>query len=295
MTPAPKVHIATTTWNCVDIIDRFLDHHRRLGVHRVLVIDYHSDDGTRDVLASPRWKDFVEMSDLRSLAGQDTSQEMLGTLRERHPGDWALFCDPDEFLVTPDMRVADLLPAEGGVESVAIPRFNMTAPRSLADHGDLETAALDHMRLRICQQHRRTPAERRSMALDPPWIYTAIMDKTLVRLDAALSIGIGDHAARTRSGIAAARSTDGYFLHFPIRSYRNFEEKVHLYRLDYEANPGQPGWHQHRWIKLLDAGTLREEYLAQFVDDEQLEALLAAGVGQPEDGLSRVAREPRDA
>jgi hypothetical protein len=289
----PKVLIATTTWNCVDIIERFLEHHRRLGVQRIYVIDYHSDDGTREVLAAPRWKDFVDMSDLPSLAGQDTSNTMLGMLRERHPGDWALFCDPDEFLVTPNMAVADLLPADGEVESIAIRRFNMTAPRSMADHGDLETAALDHLRLRICQQHVRTQAEYRARVLDPPWIYTAILDKTLVRIDAALSIAIGDHAAHTRSGNAAARSTDCYFMHFPIRSYRNFEEKVHLYRLDYKANPGQSGWHQNRWIKLLDAGTLRDEYLLQFLDDAELEALLASGVVQPEDGLFRVAGEPR--
>ena len=44
--------VATTTWNCVDLISSFLEHYQRLGFQRVLVMDFNSIDGSRDLLTS---------------------------------------------------------------------------------------------------------------------------------------------------------------------------------------------------------------------------------------------------
>jgi hypothetical protein len=285
----PPVVLATTTWNCVDIIDRFLEHNRRIGVHRVYVVDFHSDDGTREVLTSAKWRSYVEMRDLPSLKDQDTSNQLLAVIRPRHPGEWCLFCDPDEFLATANMAVADLFPPDWeSLDAVAIPRFTLSAPQSAARAGDLEEHALDRFTLRIARQHRHPREQRDADVIVPPWIYSAILNKTMARLDAIQSVADGDHAVFTREARPSGQAADAFLLHFPIRSFRDFAAKVELYRLDYEANPGEWGWHQRRWIRLLDAGRLREEYLAQFIPDDDVDDLVQRGVLAHERRIARV-------
>lgn len=46
--------LVTTTWNSLDHLEIFLDHYRKLGVGRVLVMDFDSTDGTAEVLSHPR-------------------------------------------------------------------------------------------------------------------------------------------------------------------------------------------------------------------------------------------------
>ena len=43
--------LVTTTWNSLDHLEIFLDHYRKLGVARVLAMDFDSTDGTAKVLS----------------------------------------------------------------------------------------------------------------------------------------------------------------------------------------------------------------------------------------------------
>jgi len=281
MTARRRTVVATTTWNTGATVDDFFDHYRRLGAAAVLLMDFGSIDGTRERIAA--WGDFAEVFDLPSLAGKDSSNALLAEAKRRYPEDWwCLFCDPDEFLVTPRMQIDDVsatAPADAG--TILVERRNVTGPRSIAT-AQADLSPLGGLTLRIDGRHGRTNEDMlvHERRLDPPWIYTAVFGKVLVRLGAADSIGDGDHVASTAAASVTAPPSDAYLLHYPFRGYREFAAKVELARRDFEVNqyPVGFGWQYRRWLRCLDQHRLAREYLEQFVPDERVPQLIADGV-----------------
>ena len=282
MTGRSRTVVASTTWNTGALVDDFLDHYRRLGAAAVLLMDFGSVDGTRERVVA--WGDFVEVFDLPSLAGKDSSNALLAEAKRRYPKEWwCLFCDPDEFLVTPRMQIDDAsaaaLPDAG---TVVVERRNMTGPRSIAT-AQADLSPLRGLTLRIDGRHERTNQEMldHERRLEPPWIYTAVPGKVLVRLGAADSIGDGDHVATTTSATTAtAPPSDAYFLHYPFRDYGEFAAKVELARQDFGENEYPVGfaWQYRRWLRCLEQHRLAREYLEQFVPDERVPPLITEGV-----------------
>ncbi len=275
--------VATTTWNSIDLIRPFLGHYRRLGFGRVLVMDYDSDDGTRDLLEADEWRDFVTIVPFPGLASLDSSNILLSIAKTDRTAQWCLFCDPDELLRLPDdTRLDDLLSVlPAAAESVVIPRFNMTGPRSRARLEADERSHVEALTLRIIRRYARVGPHDIDMAeLEPPWIFTAILPKVLVRVAAALAIGEGDHSARTENNSMWDASDGVRLLHYPVRTFSAFQQKVDLARLGFAANPHLSqahGWQVRRWINLASAGRLLEEYYRQFIPDEDVGGLIADG------------------
>jgi hypothetical protein len=281
MTGRSETVVATTTWNTGTLVDDFLDHYRRLGAAQVLLMDFASVDGTRERVVS--WGDFVEVFDLPSLAGKDSSNALLAEAKRRYPKEWwCLFCDPDEFLVTPRMQIDDVSAvASPDAGTIVVERRNMTGPRSIAtEQADL--SPLLGLTLRIDGRHERTNQEMldHERRLEPPWIYTAVPGKVLVCLGAADSIGDGDHVATTVAATVTAPPSEVYLSHYPFRDYREFSAKVERARRDFQANeyPVGFGWQYRRWLRCLEQHTLAREYLEQFPPDEQVPQLIAGGV-----------------
>jgi hypothetical protein len=272
--------VATTTWNSIDLVEPFLAHLRKLGARAVLVMDYDSDDGTRAVLDSERWAGFVHRIPFPGLASLDPSNVTLAVARERFPGAWCLFCDPDEFLACDGMDLRATAAREGweGHDLVRILRRNMTAPRSRVDDiGRLPFPAV--FTLRIEARSERSQRERLEWDLATPWIFTAIPEKVLVRLAACERIGDGDHVATVASD-RSMTSASARLLHYPFRTYAQFAEKVRNAAVDLSSNPHLPpgfAWHWRRWIDLQRNDALEREYLDQFIDDAAVGAMVASG------------------
>ena len=258
--------VVTTTWNSGDLVAAFLDHYRRLGLDGAIVMDFASTDGTHDILASSEWRSFVELVPFPGIAALDSSNLMLALAAGR-PRDqcWCLFCDPDELLVTPSMTVRDLGQREidDRIEAFVIRRFNVTAPLSVAESADQRLTPLDALTLRIAQRHVRVDSEMSGKeALQPPWIFTDIPGKVLVKVDTAIAVGEGDHTVRTSHDRSADGPDGVYLLHYPFRSFAAFQAKVELARIGFEANPHLSeghGWQHRRWLRLADADRLRTE------------------------------------
>ena len=273
--------VATATWNCIDLVSTFLLHYRKLGVDRILAMDFDSTDGTRDVLTSSEWRNVVQLVPFPGIRALDSSNLLLA-IAQRHYGNdaWCLFCDPDELLVTPSMTIRDAAATDAVSEAGAasIPRFNVTASLSVARDAQFRLSALDALTLRIDGRHERdVGADIRKEVLEPPWIFTAIPGKVFVRVGGTSSIGDGDHSAETASGRTAIAPDGVYLLHYPFRTYSQYLHKIELASIDFNANPGLPpgyGWQLRRWIGLADSGKLHEEYLQQFIPDERVEPLL---------------------
>jgi hypothetical protein len=70
------------------------------------------------------------------------------------------------------------------------------------------------------------------------------------------------------------------FLHYPIRGYDTFEVKVRNTAAWIADNPHlEPwwGWHWRRWIRLMEAGRLRQEYESQFASPQRADELVRDG------------------
>jgi hypothetical protein len=294
--------VVTTTWNCIDLISTFLHHYRKLGFDAVLAMDFESTDGTREVLTSSEWKHFVQIVPFPGIEGLDSSNQLLAVARHSCDADaWALFCDPDEFLVTPSMNIREpaLESRTQGVESLSIPRFNVTALLSVARTNQSRLTALDALTLRIDRRHERNlEAQQQDEALEPPWIFTAIPSKVLVRVESALQIGDGDHSCETIAGRIGQVVSGVHLLHYPFRAYSQFASKIELATIDLSANQHLPvgyGWQLRRWIRLSNSGRLYEEYLQQFIADEHVQALLHDGTLALDETIFRFHREAKDA
>lgn len=273
--------IATTTWNNCDIVRLFLDYSRALGFDRILVMDFDSTDGTADLLRSEPYRDFVEATTFPGLAGLDSSGLLLEKAKRCSDVDsLCLFCDPDEFLVLP--------PGFGWQEwsqamgpAVVVPRFNVTGCRAAAVSAPGLVTPLGSLNLRIERRVRRNPlVDMYQDELTPPWIYSDIPGKVFVRPERTLAITDGDHGAILADAVPRKAPDGMYLLHFPIRSYQEFEAKVRLNAIDFEANQHLPqgyGWQCRRWVRLANQGRLRNEYLQQFPVGDSVRAMVRDG------------------
>ncbi len=261
------------------MLESWLNHVERVGAAAVLVMDYGSSDGTRAILESGRWSRLVRMYDVPSLQA-DTSNDLLAIAKADHPGSWCLFCDPDEFVVTPGMNLRDLLPVEtAGLSIMSVPRRNMTGARSAAISGSSPGNPLQWLTLRVERRSERTDAEHAGrIELSSPWIFTAIPGKVLVRVDQVDSIGAGDHEATASTG-GTEYPRESLLLHFPFRSLEQFRLKLQLARrhMDEDPQPAGSPWQYVRWLHMPDERALQEEYEAQFVNDAEVVALLRDG------------------
>lgn len=276
--------VATTTWNSIDLIEEFLVHYQKLGVQKIMVMDFDSTDGTQSVLKSSRWADFVHLTPFPGVADLDSSNIMLSIAKSKFGSDsYCLFCDPDEFLVTPSMRIEEVVgPVRADrMDACVIPRFNMTAARKVAVSQQSRLTPFDALKFRVDHRvKRRVSVDMGNEVLDPPWISTAILGKVLVRLEATISICDGDHQAECKDREVDVAGDGVYLLHYPVRTWAEFENKIDMAKVDMGANTDLPdayGWQIRRWVRLSNSGELYEEYLAQFAGERDLDSHLADG------------------
>ncbi len=277
--------IISGMYNVADLVTEFCRYHLGLGVDKIFVADYGSDDGTLDLLRPFVGEGRVQLVPLPThhFANYDPSNAILGMIRKENAADWVSFLDPDEFLTGPD-NLKDSVRQEwsGGVEAIAVPRTNLTGigPIPPLLH------YLTHLTLKIVKTDVRVSSP--SAPLSSPWIFSRIPPKVMVRTQSSLTITTGDHhiLGSTQDVI---RGSSFEILHLPMRSYESFQEKIER-GMDYFAkNPElgpRTGWHWRRWIELLQSGRLREEYRSQFPEASVAEALLAEGRIVPETRLA---------
>jgi hypothetical protein len=251
----------------------------------MLVMDFGSEDGTKDILGSRYWSSFISLVPFPGFDELDSSNLFLKYAKREFPtGTYCLFCDPDEFLVTPSMSVSDVLwsdPPEK-VPAYKIPRYNVTASLKSAREDQSSLTPLGELKLRIDETVSRRPLEEIDQEkLEPPWIYTWMPGKVFVHLDSVRVIGIGDHNAHCYQGEQTEAESGIYFLHYPIRTWLEFKAKIEMAKIHFSSNPQlsqEFGWHVRRWIRLSSEQKLYGEYLSQFVKETDLASAVQLGL-----------------
>ena len=163
--------IISGMYNVADLAAEFCSYHLGLGVDKIFVADYGSDDGTLDLLAPFARKGHVQIVPLPThhFANYDPSNAILGKIRQEDTADWVSFLDPDEYLTGPDKLKTSLAQAWAhGVEAIAVSRFNLTGIGPIPEGV--------HYLTHLTQKIVATDARESSAAapLSSPWIFTRL-------------------------------------------------------------------------------------------------------------------------
>jgi Glycosyl transferase family 2 len=266
--------IISGMYNVADLAAEFCSYHFSLGVDKIFVADYGSDDRTLDLLAPFVRKGYVQIVPLPThhFVNYDPSNAILGMIRKEDMADWVSFLDPDEYLTGPDKLKTSLAQAWAhGAEAITVSRFNLTGIGPIPEG----VHHLTHLTQKIVAADARESSA--AAPLSSPWIFTRLPPKVMVRVRSRLTIATGDHEVHGADG-SRMRDPSMEILHLPIRGYASFQRKIEDTANYFAANPEfgpRTGWHWRRWIDLLKAGRLRQEYENQFLDAKTVASLIA--------------------
>jgi hypothetical protein len=272
-----RIILITMPYDQADIVEDFLDWHLELGVDLILALDGGSTDGTRDVLERYASTTRVVWFSLpeRDMSKYSVADELAAMARDRYEADWIIYSDVDEFICThgKDLRSVLADSDRDGITLLDLPRRTMTGPPIPANR-----RATEVLTLRIDRTVVPTGEQMLSGDLPVPFAFVEVGGHIAVRAAAIGSFAMGMHAAAVTWGTSA--TSDLYILHYAIRGYEDFRQKVRNTEKWLEDNPHLPlgwGWHWRRWIQLEKAGRLREDYDCQFVSPSRATELVADG------------------
>ncbi len=228
-----------------DVIDANLRYHVSQGVDFLIATDNASRDRTRDILLRYARGGCLELIDEPA---DDYSQDRWVTRMARlaciqYGADWVINNDADEFWWPREGTLRTVLSTV--TREVGALRVGRTNFRPMIDQRE---PFYEQMTLR----------ERVSLNPlgDPP------SPKTCHRAAADIEVGQGNH--RVSGSIGGTIDTDGIeILHFPLRTYPQFENKIRVGGAAYERNqrlPREVGGARRALYQEYRAGRLPEHY-----------------------------------
>ena len=246
-----------------DIVAANLVYHLSSGVDFAVVTDNCSIDGTVDILEEFRRDGSVQI--IRE-PGDDFSQarwvtRMAELAYHEHGADWVLHCDADEFWWPLSGSIAtSLANLESTVGAVAAARVNFLP----TEHGEDDFA------------HRMTVREVRSLN----YLGRPLPPKVCHRARAGVKITQGNHAVEGE-GVTVGRGPSPFvILHYPLRTYEQFENKIAKGGEAYLRNQEVPRGLGKAWRLLYSeyqAGRLEAYYKSQILSPAETTAGIADG------------------
>lgn len=250
-----KLVMSLLVRNESDVVRDNITFHLAHGVDHVVATDNGSDDGTRDILAEfERMGVATIIDEPAQICAQATWVTRMALLaRDELQADWILNNDADEFWVAPSGNLkAGLNRTEA--DSLNCRRRNMVfacdgEPSSSSWHERIVHRTVTPVKLPRL-------ADRLNDPLPCPYFYLALPPKVMVRAAGLVSVGGGNHkAVHVRGGKPQRGDVDIY--HFPVRSARQFHQKVMQGGSAVARNPDlskNTSWHWRRWHKKFMEG-----------------------------------------
>jgi glycosyltransferase involved in cell wall biosynthesis len=235
-----------------DILEANLRYHHAVGVDRFVVTDNGSTDETPEILARFAKAGLVHVIDEPEDNYYEQERNWLTRMARiaatELQADWVLYGDADEFW----------LPAEGSLRDVlaSIPkRYGaVVAPRTeFVGRPDGPGTFAERLTVREARSRARPKLAHRPA-------------QDLVAIDR------GGHAVAV-AGPTGAPEWPVRILHFPVRSFAQFEQRAKI-----AASPAYPGWGRfERLRQQYEDGRLGELYAELVLDDEQVEEGIRSG------------------
>lgn len=287
-----KIVLLVVPSNQGDILKDYIEWHLDLGVDLILAEDVGSTDNTREILESFSQRGSLQWSTLpdRNRSGYRAEETLVKVAIDRHAADWIIMNDVDEFLCPQkeELRTTLQRVAAENVTAISVPCFNMTGP-------PLHSArrATEAQTLRIDRPVTETGEEQLSGNLSVPYVFIRHPPKTIVRASAFAGYGPGMHSVATAWG-ETRELPELRYLHYPIRGFDTFEAKVAAAASFFEINTHlEPwwSWHWRRWVRLNQAGRLREEYDEQFLSPARTQELIRDGICTVDETIANWIKE----
>ena len=193
----------------IDIIAQNIGYHRARGVDHFIVTDNLSEDGTKEFLIELERDgsiDLIHETDDTFDQGVWVSR-MAQIAAMRHRADWIIHSDADEFWWPTSTSLKSILadtPADWF--ALQVPRMNFLPPLEDVDF------PLGSMVIRY--------AESKNMYGKP--LPPKIMHQGFLNT----KVGQGNHSVSVPAGLKCMPTNDVEILHFPLRTYKQFEKKI---------------------------------------------------------------------
>lgn len=266
-----------------DVIEANLECHLSQGVDFFIVTDNLSVDGTRDI---------VERYVRRGVAvcldepHDDYAQaiwvtRMARLAASRYGADWVINSDADEFWVagSPAGIKGELASVSAQVPCLSVARTNFVPV-------DEEGAGFFAERMTL---RERCSCNAAGEALPPKICHRAVDN---------IEVDQGNHGVRRAAVPLDSVSSALRILHYPLRSYRQFENKIAKGGAAYDRNLDLPPGIGQTWRQLhrrWRAGELQAYYRQMMRSPQRIEAGLTSGELVYDDTLLRILRHGRGA
>jgi len=252
-----------------DVVDQMITFHLSRGVDLVIATDNNSTDSTRTILAKRARSGSVVLLDEPSHTHDQAPwvTRMARMAAEQYGADWVINADADEFWWPHSGNIkSHLANLADDVEVLIINRFNYLPPLSTRDP-----------KLPFCES--MTMREKQSMnSLGRP-----LPPKACHRGLSQISVDDGNHAVRHAGRVLSSQTfKDIEILHFPVRSYQQFERKIRqgaeaLQRNQRIANTSIGSTWRQLYQDYLLNGTLDSYYKTLRPSEPALDELLQNG------------------
>ncbi len=247
-----------------DIIESTLAYHLAQGVDFIIATDNGSRDGTVDILRRFESKGLLQLihEPQDDFNQQEWVTRMARLAHTSHGAGWVINSDADEFWWPHRGDLKEFfssVPMETGV--IAVPRYNFVVEAEISG---------------TPFHHRMTHRERASYNN----VGQRLPAKAAHRGGGSVRVDQGNHEV---TGAGPVRSADGSvsILHFPVRSYRQIENKISKGGAAYARNRSVPASTGGTWRRLYGDlqrdGNLRDYYHGLLHDGARLEARLELG------------------
>jgi hypothetical protein len=249
----------------IDIIRSNLDFHIAQGVDFIIATDNLSVDGTDAVLREYERQGLLhyihEASDTYDQYKWVTRMAQLAA--GQYGADWVINNDADEFWMPTQGTLKDaFVRAKSSDAALLAPRVNYLPPSTERQREPF----YESMVVRERESHNS--------------VGQPLPGKSCHRGIAGIEVDQGNHFVRRRGAVLPMGDLDATILHFPMRSYAQFCNKIAKGGAAYSRNMQLPPGVGATWRKLYkdwQEGRLEAHYQAMVRSPRELEAALSTG------------------
>lgn len=243
--------------NEVDIIEHNVRVHSALGVDAFIVMDNGSTDGTREKLDELSREFELKVVDQTGVYQQAKWMRQLAFMaRDEMAASWVISNDADEFWIPQEIgkTLKSFLRHQDSV--VTVPRSNMLLTEDIWSTKFHFSQLSYRVKHPICYDEKAELSEQQVSMF-----FANISPKVIVNPYGFIKISGGNHRAKHLAKLFTARQEPGIRVyHYPIRSFQQFEANIRHRQQLLKKPKVRMGDHYRRWVRLLEQGSLEEEF-----------------------------------